>query len=77
MAELSLPKTGYLPGEMVLGSIKVGNKYPKDILQHVSLQVKLTLKSVQQKGGSNALFIDNKPKPIFPYLVPCSRIVRD
>ncbi|KAL6723880.1 hypothetical protein Aduo_018837 [Ancylostoma duodenale] len=37
MAELSLPKTGYLPGEMVVGSIKLGNKYPKDILQHVSL----------------------------------------
>ncbi|RCN37898.1 arrestin domain protein [Ancylostoma caninum] len=39
MAELSLPKTGYLPGEMVMGSIKLGNKYPKDILKHMEVRI--------------------------------------
>ncbi|KHJ98604.1 arrestin domain protein [Oesophagostomum dentatum] len=38
-AEMSLPKTGYLPGEMVVGSIKVGNKYPKDILQNMEARL--------------------------------------
>ncbi|KAK6763811.1 hypothetical protein RB195_024223 [Necator americanus] len=39
MAELSLPKTGYLPGEMVTGSLKISNKYPKDMLQHVEVRL--------------------------------------
>ncbi|VDM63689.1 unnamed protein product, partial [Angiostrongylus costaricensis] len=37
--ELSLPKTGYLPGEMVVGKLKIGNKYPRDILQHVEIRL--------------------------------------
>ncbi|KAJ1373676.1 hypothetical protein KIN20_036147 [Parelaphostrongylus tenuis] len=37
--ELSLPKTGYLPGEDVVGKLKIGNKYPKDILQNVEIRL--------------------------------------
>lgn len=35
-AELSLNKTGYLPGEAIYGNLKIGSKHPKDILNHVS-----------------------------------------
>ncbi|CAD6187258.1 unnamed protein product [Caenorhabditis auriculariae] len=38
-AELSLPKTGYLPGDHVYGSLKVGNKHPKDILSHMEARL--------------------------------------
>uniref|UniRef100_A0A1I7WJ35 Arrestin_C domain-containing protein n=1 Tax=Heterorhabditis bacteriophora TaxID=37862 RepID=A0A1I7WJ35_HETBA len=38
-AELSLPKTGYLPGEAVVGSLKIGNKHPKDILQNMEVRL--------------------------------------
>ncbi|CAI4229307.1 unnamed protein product [Auanema sp. JU1783] len=38
-AELNLPKTGYLPGEAVYGSLKIGNKYPKDILNHMEVRL--------------------------------------
>ncbi|KJH40749.1 arrestin domain protein [Dictyocaulus viviparus] len=38
-AELILPKTVYLPGEVVVGTLKIGDKFPKDILQHVEIRL--------------------------------------
>uniref|UniRef100_A0A8R1HQJ3 Arrestin_C domain-containing protein n=1 Tax=Caenorhabditis japonica TaxID=281687 RepID=A0A8R1HQJ3_CAEJA len=38
-AELSLPKTGYLPGEAIYGNLKIGNKHPKDILNHMEARL--------------------------------------
>ncbi|CAI5454444.1 unnamed protein product [Caenorhabditis angaria] len=38
-ASLSLPKTGYLPGEAVFGTLSIGNKHPKDILEHMEARL--------------------------------------
>lgn len=41
-AEFTLPKTGYLPGEDVVGNLRIGNKHPKGILQQVHNAVDLS-----------------------------------
>ncbi|VDN04573.1 unnamed protein product [Thelazia callipaeda] len=56
-AEVTLPKSGYTPGEMVIGSIKIDNRHSRQIIDQVELRL---VDRVQCVDAKNSITLPNR-----------------